>query len=58
LDDVLDRCVVVELEAFGLRQRSLEVVLWNARGDVKARAGEGGGGDAVVVGGVLGIEGM
>jgi hypothetical protein len=31
LDDALDRAVVVELQAFGLRQRSLQVVLWDVR---------------------------
>ena len=35
---VLDRGVVVELQAFGLRQRSLEVVVWGVGGDVEQRA--------------------
>jgi hypothetical protein len=57
-DDGFDRAVVVELQALGLRQRPLEVMLGDLRRDVQQGAGEGGDGDAVVVGGVLGIEGV
>jgi hypothetical protein len=49
--------VVVELQAFGLRKGSLEVVLGDVRGDVEERAVDRRGRDALVVGGVLGIEG-
>jgi hypothetical protein len=49
--------VVVELQAFGLREGSLEVVLGDVRGDVEERAVDGRGRDALVVSGVLGIEG-
>ncbi|MGC1801896.1 MAG: hypothetical protein WA701_16050 [Solirubrobacterales bacterium] len=50
--------MVVELQALGLRERSLEVMGWDVRGEVEQGAGEGGGGDALVVGGVPGSEGM
>jgi hypothetical protein len=56
-DDVFDRSVVVELQAFGLREGSLEVVLGDVRGDVEERAEDRRGRDALVVCGVLGIEG-
>ena len=57
-DEVLDRCVVVELQALGLRQCPLEVMGRDVGGDVEQGAREGGGRDALVVGGVPGIEGM
>jgi hypothetical protein len=42
--------------ALGLRERSLEVMLWHLRRDVEQRAVHRRGRDALVVGGVLGIE--
>jgi hypothetical protein len=56
-DDVGDRPVVVELEALGLRERSFEAAFRHRRGEVEEGAGDGGGGDALVAGGVTGIEG-
>ena len=38
LDDALDRSVVVELQALGLRERSLEVMGWDVRGEVEQGA--------------------
>ena len=37
-DHIVCRCVVVELETLGLRQRSLEVMLWGVGGDVRQGA--------------------
>jgi hypothetical protein len=57
-DDVFDGALVVELQAFGLRERPLEVVVRDLRRDVEQRAVDRRGRDALVVGGVLGIEGI
>jgi hypothetical protein len=46
----------VALQALGLRQRSVEVVAWDVSGDIEQGAVHGRGRDALVVGGVLGIE--
>jgi hypothetical protein len=50
--------VVVALQALGLRQRPLEVVVGDLCRDVEQRAVHRRGRDALVVGGVLGIEGV
>jgi hypothetical protein len=57
LQHVGDGAVVVELEALGLRERPLEAVGAHAGGKVEERAGDGGDWDALVAGGVSGIEG-
>jgi len=57
-DDVLEGSVVVELQALGLRESSLEVMGRDLGSDVEQGAGQGGGRDALVVAGVLGIEGV
>ena len=57
VDDVGDRAVVVELEALGLRERALEAVGADRGREVEEGAGDGGGRDALVGGGVTGIEG-
>ena len=56
-DDVFDRSVVVELQAFGLREGPFEMVVGDLRRDVEERAVDRRGRDALVVSGVLGIEG-
>jgi hypothetical protein len=56
-DRFVDRRVVVELQALGLRQRTLQVVGWNRCGDVEQGAVDRRDRDAFTVGGVLGIEG-
>ncbi len=53
----LDRSVVVELEALGLRERSLEVVARDLAAMSSSVRCDGGDRNAFVVGGVLGIEG-
>ena len=54
---VVEGAVVVEARALGLGQRALETVRADAGGEVEQGAGHRGDGDAVVAGGVLGIEG-
>jgi hypothetical protein len=49
--------VVVELEALGLGERSLEAVFADRGREVEEGAGDGGDRDAFVGGGVTGIEG-
>jgi hypothetical protein len=56
-DRGLDGAVVVEPQALGLRERPLELAGARRRGEVEQGATDGGGRDALVVGGVLGIEG-
>ena len=56
-DDVFDRAVVVELQALGLGERALELAAAGGRRDVEQGAGDRRGRDALVAGGVLGIEG-
>jgi hypothetical protein len=56
-DHVSDRCVVVDAEFLRLRERPLEVVLWGVAGDIQQRAVHGRDRDALMAGGVLGIEG-
>ena len=53
----VDRAVVVDLVAHGLAERVLEVVLRAARGEVQQGLGDRRDRDALVAGGVLGIEG-
>jgi hypothetical protein len=56
-DDVVDRALVVELQVHGLRQRSLELVCSCGCRQVEQCAVDRRDRDALVAGGVLGIEG-
>jgi hypothetical protein len=56
-DDALDCSVVVELQALGLCERTLEVAGRGVGGDVEERAVDRRDRDSVVARGVLGIEG-
>jgi hypothetical protein len=56
-DDVVDGALVVELEVHGLREGVLELVIARRRRQVEQCAGDRRDRDALVAGGVLGIEG-
>jgi hypothetical protein len=55
--EVCDGAVVVELQALGLRERSLQAVRLDRRGEIEQRARDRRDRDAFVAGGVPGIEG-
>jgi hypothetical protein len=56
-DQVCDRSLVVELQALGLRQRPLQAVRLDRRGQVQQRPRDFRDRDPFVLGGVTGIEG-
>ena len=57
LDRRLDRGVVEDAKPLGLCDRAVEVARLHRRREVEQRAGDGRDRDAVVAGGVLGVEG-
>jgi hypothetical protein len=56
-EHVLDGAVVVELQTLGLRQRPLQAMWFDRRGEVEECASDRCDRDAFVGGGVTGIEG-